>query len=129
MLADSFTVDQDLILRDADISGEVLMWSARIGGTFEIEGTRITNSPGATLNGDGLIVGNGLFGGTAGARTGHRFIPQGQLRLQDARISRCCTFSGSRLHNPHGTALNAERLHVDGPSPSTQASPPKEPSN
>ncbi|WP_217237479.1 hypothetical protein [Streptomyces sp. AC555_RSS877] len=115
VLADSLTVDQDLILRDADISGEVLMWSARIGGTFVIEGTRITNSPGVTLNGDGLVVGNGLFGGTPGARTGHRFTSQGQLRLQDARISRCCTFSGSRLHNPHGTALNAERLHVDGP--------------
>ncbi|MET8168518.1 hypothetical protein ABZT34_30420 [Streptomyces sp. NPDC005329] len=93
--ADSLTVDQNLILRDADISGEILIWSARIGGTFVIEGTRIADSPGITLNGAKIIRGNGLFGGTPGARAGQRFTSHGQLRLDDARISRCCTLSGS----------------------------------
>jgi hypothetical protein len=46
--ADSLLVDRDVSCRDADIRGEMLMWSARIGGTFVLEGARVTHPGGAT---------------------------------------------------------------------------------
>ncbi|WP_328760635.1 polymer-forming cytoskeletal protein [Streptomyces sp. NBC_00271] len=111
--ADSLVVERDLLCRDADINGELLMWSARIGGTLVLEGARIVNPEGATLNGDGIVVDGGLFG--SARLPGHTLVSQGVLRLQDARISRCCVLSGAQLNNPAGTAVRAERLHVDGP--------------
>lgn len=110
--ADSLLVDRDVNCRSADIRGELLMWSARVGGTFVLEGARITHPDGATLNGDGLVVEAGLFCG--GGLTPDGLVSQGELRLQDARISRCCVFSGARLENPDGTAFSAERLRVEG---------------
>ncbi|MFD6289562.1 hypothetical protein [Streptomyces sp. NPDC060205] len=112
--ADSLVVERDLICRDAEVEGEMLMWSARIGGTLVAEGARVSHPEGATLNGDGLVVGAGLFGGDGLATSGHGLVSRGELRLQDARISRCCTLSGATLDNPGGIALNAERLHVEG---------------
>ncbi|MFJ9478779.1 oxidoreductase [Streptomyces mirabilis] len=106
-------VERDLLCRDADINGELLMWSARIGGTLVLEGARIVNPEGATFNGDGIVVDGGLFG--SARLPGHRLVSQGVLRLQDARISRCCVLSGAQLNNPADTEVRAERLHVDGP--------------
>ncbi|MGW4994319.1 oxidoreductase [Streptomyces mirabilis] len=111
--ADSLVVERDLLCRDAVINGELLMWSARIGGTLVLEGARIVNPEGATFNGDGIVVDGGLFG--SARLPGHTLVSQGVLRLQDARISRCCVLSGAQLNNPAGTAVSAERLHVDGP--------------
>ncbi|MER5927260.1 hypothetical protein [Streptomyces mirabilis] len=111
--ADSLVVERDLLCRDADNDGELLMWRARIGGTLFLEGARIVNAEGATFNGDGIVVDGGLFG--SARLPGHTLVSQGVLRLQDARISRCCVLSGAPLNNPAGTAVRAERLHVDGP--------------
>jgi hypothetical protein len=112
--ADSLVVDRDVSCRDAEIHGEMLMWSARIGGTLVLEGARIAHPGGATLNGDGLVVEGGLFCGSGLAPSGRGLFSQGELRLQDARVSRCCVFTGARLENPTGVALNAERLRVEG---------------
>ncbi|WP_406841776.1 hypothetical protein ACICHK_42970 (plasmid) [Streptomyces sp. AHU1] len=111
LLADSLTEERDLLLKDADITGEVLMWSARIGGTLVLNGARVANPMGVTLNGDGLVVDGGFFADTAD----RPFISHGELRLKDARISRSCTLAGAQLRNDHGIALNADHLHVDGP--------------
>ncbi|MGW3118610.1 hypothetical protein ACWDBW_15975 [Streptomyces sp. NPDC001107] len=112
---DSLVVERDLLCRDATIDGEVLLWSARVGGTLVLEGASITHRAGATLNGDGLVVEGGLFGGASLPARGRPLVSEGELRLQDAKISRCCRLSGARLRNGSGTAFNAERLHVDGP--------------
>ncbi|MCX4428774.1 hypothetical protein [Streptomyces mirabilis] len=96
--ADSLVVERDLRCRDADINGELLMWSARIGGTLVLEGARIVNPEGATFNGDGIVVDGGLFG--SARLPGHTLVSQGVLRLEDARISRCCVLSGAQLNNP-----------------------------
>ncbi|MFD7282320.1 hypothetical protein ACFV80_36180 [Streptomyces sp. NPDC059862] len=111
--ADSLVVERDLVCRDARITGEMLMWSCRIGGTFVLEGAHITNPDGATLNADGLTVDGGFFGGHTSPNS-RGLHSQGELRLQDATISRCCILSRARLDNATGTALNADRLHVGG---------------
>ncbi|CAL9673156.1 hypothetical protein SUDANB15_07559 (plasmid) [Streptomyces sp. enrichment culture] len=118
--ADSLIVERDLICRDATINGELLMWSARIGGTLVMEATHIINPDGVTLNGDGLVVDGGLFCGEV-LTPSRAMLSQGELRLQDAKVSRCCVLTGARLSNPSGTALSAERLHVDGPLTLTDA--------
>ncbi|MFC8094334.1 hypothetical protein [Streptomyces sp. NPDC057301] len=112
---DSLVVERDLLCRDAVMNGEVLLWSARVGGTLVVEGAGITHPEGATLNGDGLVVDGGLFGGVPLQAPGRPLVSEGELRLQDAKISRCCTLTGARLRNTNGPAFNAERLHVDGP--------------
>ncbi|WP_223065024.1 hypothetical protein, partial [Streptomyces sp. IB201691-2A2] len=112
--ADSLVVERDLICRDAEVDGEMLMWSAQIGGTLVAEGARVSNPAGATLNGDGIVVGGGFFGGNGLASSSHGLVSQGELRLQDARISRCCTLGGATLDSPEGTALRADRLQVEG---------------
>lgn len=112
---DSLVVERDLLCRDAVIDGEVLLWSARIGGTLVLEGAGLTHLAGATLNGDGLVVEGGLFGGVSPQASERPLVSEGELRLQDAKISRCCTLTGARLRNATGPAFNAERLHVDGP--------------
>ncbi|MEU6375595.1 hypothetical protein [Streptomyces sp. NPDC046909] len=112
--ADSLLVERDVNCRDADVRGEMLMWSARVGGTFVLEGARVVHPGGATLNGDGLVVEGGLFCGGGLTASGEGLLSQGELRLQDARISRCCVFTGARLENPDGVALGAERLGVEG---------------
>lgn len=112
--ADSLLVERDIICRDAIVNGEMLMWSARVGGTLVLEGARITNPGGATLNGDGLVIAAGLFCGNALGRSGHALRSLGELRLQDAKISRCCLLSGAKLSRSSGAALNADRLQVEG---------------
>ncbi|MFF5044725.1 MULTISPECIES: hypothetical protein [Streptomyces] len=112
---DSLVVERDLLCRDAVIDGEVLLWSARVGGTLVLEGASLTHLAGATLNGDGLVVEGGIFGGVSLQASGRPLVSEGELRLQDAKISRCCTLTGARLRNADGAAFNAERLHVDGP--------------
>ncbi|MGV9991620.1 hypothetical protein [Streptomyces sp. NPDC003374] len=111
---DSLVVERDLLCRDAVIDGEALLWSARVGGTLVLEGAALTHPAGVTLNGDGLVVEGGLFGGVWPQASGRALVSDGELRLQDARIARCCTLTGARLHNANGPALNAERLHVNG---------------
>jgi len=113
--ADSLVVERDLLCREAVIDGEVLLWSARVGGTLVMEGASITHPAGATLNGDGLVVDGGFFGGISLQAPGRPLVSEGELRLQDAKISRCCTLTGAQLSNVNGPAFNAERLHVDGP--------------
>ncbi|MFJ8637085.1 hypothetical protein [Streptomyces sp. NPDC093568] len=115
LLGDSLVVERDLLCRDAVIDGEVLLWSAHVGGTLVLEGAGITHPAGATLNGDGLVVDGGLFGGVSPQVPGSPLVSEGELRLQDAKISRCCTLTGARLRNAYGSAFNAERLHVEGP--------------
>ncbi|WP_123970925.1 hypothetical protein [Streptomyces sp. TLI_185] len=70
--ADSLVAERDFLCRDAVVSGEVLMWSAQIGGTLVLENTRIINPGGVTLNGDGLVVGGGFFAGTTPQAPDHR---------------------------------------------------------
>ncbi|MDN3024055.1 hypothetical protein [Streptomyces sp. S.PB5] len=112
--ADSLLVERDVSCRDADIRGEMLMWSARVGGTFVLEGARVAHPGGATLNGDGMVVEGGLFCGAGLTPSGQGLCSQGELRLQDARISRACVFTGATLENRDGVALGAERLAVEG---------------
>ncbi|MFI8234897.1 oxidoreductase [Streptomyces sp. NPDC085900] len=115
LLADSLVAERDFLCRDAVIHGEALMWSARVGGTLVLENTCITNPGGVTFNGDGLVVEGGFFGGNTPQGPDRRLRSEGEMRLQDAQISRCCALSGADVSNPGGTALCAERLHVEGP--------------
>jgi hypothetical protein len=84
------------------MDGEVLLWSARVGGTLVVEGAGITHPEGATLNGDGLVVDGGLFGGVPLQAPGRPLVSEGELRLQDAKISR---YDHLKITDPVGERL------------------------
>jgi Helix-turn-helix len=46
-----------------------------------------------------------------------RFTADGEVRFRDGQIGRQLTLAGASLRNPTGTAIDAERLTVDGAVP------------
>jgi hypothetical protein len=91
-------------------AGEIRLRGAHIGGSLSFSGARLTNHDGPALNADGLHVDADMFCQAAAEQP---FAATGEIRLRDARVGGSLSFSGARLANQGGLALNAAGLHVD----------------
>jgi hypothetical protein len=102
--ADSLVVTHDMTCPGMHVTGEILMWSARIGGVLALDAAHLTHPAGATLNADGLIAERGVFCA--------KLISHGELRFPDARIGRRLELDSTKLVNPSGDALNLRHARI-----------------
>lgn len=111
---DLLTVDAAVYAYDMRIEGEVRLPGARIGGYFQLGGTRIVNQNGPAIHAWALEVGNGLFCRTG--FTGERapFTVEGEIDLSNAQIRGPLRLDGAVLSNPDGATLAADQITVTG---------------
>jgi hypothetical protein len=84
----------------------VVLTDAVVEGSVVLTGTTIKHANGKAIQGDRLNV--------SGALTAYRLITTGEVRLAGLRTGGNVNFSGSRLHNAGGIALNATGAHIGG---------------
>ena len=96
----------DLHLRGCRIDGEVDLTGAYVGRQLVLSASRLCNSPGVAVRGDGLVVAGDLL------CRDHAVI-EGEFRLVAARIGGELRFTNSTLLNPGRVALRADRIAVE----------------
>ena len=100
----------NLELTASTITGPAMLEGAHIGGQLHFSGAQLSNEHGPALNADGLVVDQNMYCGVDGEQ---RFTASGAVRLVGAHIAGDFNFSGARLSNPNGRALDGDRLVVD----------------
>ena len=103
--ADGLTVDGNLLLTGATVTGEVRLPGARIGGQMVCGEATLSNPGGRALSADGLTVDGNLL--LTGATV------TGEVSLSGARIGDQLVCESATLSNSGGRALSADRLTVD----------------
>ncbi|HEV8603012.1 MAG TPA: hypothetical protein VGQ68_06400 [Gaiellaceae bacterium] len=97
----------DLRLGSSEVSGEVQLLNARIGGELHCSGATLTNEGGIALFADAAEIDGRVF-----LRYG--FSATGEVRLLGARIGGQLDCSGATLTNEGGPALNADGARING---------------
>ncbi len=106
ILADNVRVEADLVISDCHINGEVALYSAYVGGNFDLRRSHVDHPSGRALNATGATVTGDLLMGSLTA--------SGEIWLLDTHISGCFDLSGAILSNPDGVALESSRISVEG---------------
>ena len=94
-----------------EADGEMSLLKARIGTDLRFHGARLSNAGGYALNASGCAVGKRADFGLYAA---HRFEADGEMSLSKGQIGTDLDFSGARLSNAGGYALNASGCAVGG---------------
>nr|MDT0658368.1 hypothetical protein [Micromonospora sp. DSM 115978] len=110
----------DLVLRGCAVTGPVDLRDARVGGTVNLDGARLTangeavDETRAFGRGDGVALAAARLtvAGNLHARGG--FTAAGQVWLGGASIGGTADFDGATISNPGGLSLAADRLTVGG---------------
>ncbi|GIH50605.1 hypothetical protein SAMN05421833_1284 [Microbispora rosea] len=111
--AEELQVEGTVSAHGLTVKGRVELTQARIAGSLNLDSAKLdaTNTSGAgdtpptALDGDGVSIGGGLSC-TDGFRA------EGAVRLADARIGTFADFTGARLRNPDGQALDAAGANI-----------------
>ena len=110
--ASRIRVDGDMLCRELTIEqGALGLMGGHIGGELNLNGAALANENGRALHGDGLRVDANIWASAHGPKP---FRADGEVRLIGANAGRELNFSGARLINPSGDALDADRLRVEG---------------
>lgn len=105
--ANGITIDGHLECHDGfTADGTILLHNARLGGSFELSGARITCPQAAALMASEAVIGGRVDG--AGMHV------EGEVGFRNAQISGILRLSGAQLRNPGGRALSANSLVVGG---------------
>lgn len=112
---DSMETDSHLFLRRAKITacsadGAILLIGAHIGGQIDLHHAIITNDMGAAVNGDSMHVASHLFAGST-LITGNS--DSGAVRLAGTHVVGLLAFSGARITNAGGPAIQAQAARLD----------------
>ncbi len=104
--ADGLETRGGVHLRRVEVTGEVRLLGARIGGDLDCEGAKITNAGGKTLSADQAeVTGNLILSGIE---------VKGEVRLLGTRIGGTLDCDRAKITNAVGTALNANGAKVTG---------------
>ncbi|TDV46822.1 hypothetical protein CLV71_1101 [Actinophytocola oryzae] len=109
--AEGLRTENNLLLRDITVRGEVRLGNAHIGGRLDLGAGRITNDTGLALHADGLRTAGDASFGDAVVRGA---CEEGTIRLVGADIGGQLGFEGCVVTNEAGPALVAHSLHVKG---------------
>ncbi|TWP53892.1 hypothetical protein FKR81_03810 [Lentzea tibetensis] len=111
---DLLTVDGAVYCHDMHVEGTVRLPGARIGGYFELDGTRIVGRDGSAIKAWGLVVGQGLFCRTGYPAERAPFTVDGEIDLSNAQINGPLRLDDAMLSNPDGVTLTADQITVTG---------------
>jgi hypothetical protein len=107
MVASNLQVSGHLRLTGSFFDGEVSLRGAKVTGGLLLDGARMRNPGGWSLDAERLQV-----GGDVNMNDG--FSSEGEVRLYGARIGGSLALSGARLSNPSGLALSADNIRAEG---------------
>ncbi len=102
--ADGATIGAALILARAQVRGEVMVRTSRVGGRVLLQDIRIENPGGTGLRMSRTEVAADVFCG--------RMTVTGEVKLTGAQIGRHLDLKQVRLINSHGVALDARALQA-----------------
>jgi hypothetical protein len=106
-------VEGPLLLRRGFVATQsVRLLAAKVGGTLNLDGAMLRSADGAALLADHLEVGGALDLGLGFSADGRG--EGGAIRLNDARVGAMLRGRRTRVVNPDGPAIRAERLQVEG---------------
>jgi len=103
---DEITIDTDLSARELRCDGPICLIGARIGAVVDLIRSEVNHPGKAAINLGGALVGRSLLLGYARLR--------GQLRLPGTSVNGMALFTGTRITEVEGTALEGEALTVRG---------------
>jgi hypothetical protein len=114
MLASNLQVSGHLRLTGCSFDGEVSLRGAKVAGGLLLDGARLSNPGGRSLDAERLQA-----SGDVNMNDG--FSSEGELWLVNARIGGSLALTGARLSNPGGRALSADNIRADGSVRARQA--------
>jgi hypothetical protein len=104
---DRLRLDGGLFLRGTQVTGELRLLGARIGGNLECIEGRFDNAGGDALSCDGAEIGGSVFLSSG-------FHATGATRLLGAQIGGVLECIEGRFDNAGGDALNCDRAEIGG---------------
>jgi hypothetical protein len=108
ILADQFSSDTDLVIRNATVTGLVSLRWAWVRGDMRLSGSRLCPQGGLAVRGDNLRVGGSLF------LDGEEFQAWGEVCLRSASIDGQLNCRGASFSNRAGHSISADHLVVGG---------------
>jgi hypothetical protein len=108
VLADHFSSETDLVIRNATVTGLVNLWSASVRGDVRLSDSRLSPQSGQAIRGDHMRVGGTLF------LSGEDFHARGEVCLRAARIDGQLNCRHASFTNPSGYSISADHIVVGG---------------
>jgi hypothetical protein len=108
ILADHFSSETDLAIRNVTAAGLICLQSAWVRGDVKLSGSQLSPRGGQAICGDHLRVGGTLF------LDGEDFHARGEVDLRSARIEGQLDCRHASFSNPPGHSINADHIVVGG---------------
>jgi hypothetical protein len=108
VLADHFSGDSDLVIRDVTVTGLISLEWASVRGDVILSGSRLLARGGQAICGNDLRVGGSLF------MDGEDFQARGEVCLSSARINGQLSCRRACFSNRAGHSIRADHLVVGG---------------
>ncbi|RZS37811.1 hypothetical protein EV193_105370 [Herbihabitans rhizosphaerae] len=107
LLGKNLRSDNDISLIRSTVEGSPIdLTDGEINGSLDLTGSLLDNPPGRGLLADRLVL--------AGALLAYNLEVRGECRVPGLRTGGNVNFSGAKLYNPLGNAINGNGLHVGG---------------